>query len=667
MGVKKIAFLVLIFVIWDHSSWALRYKELPLLVDGSPLFSSYSYHLKQIESRIKRLSLENGWWLSLSGTYYFNNSYAKDVIGYTFGLSLKLNKDFGGYNSNNLFQRFLARLDFLKVGLAKDERKVLLLWRLRFLFIEYLLLEQKIQILKNLEQEIETILSPLRERMIHGLEKREDVDFYVDRLFRYRLEENLCRQQQKKIEELFSLILNCEDCRPEKENLYLTLPLNLPSPEKTDFLEKVSEQLAELSKRRFYPRFKFSLGVDRTWDDNSGSLWTGFSVSVPLHFQASERARQEEIFALWQRLKAEEELRETRLKNQAFEHLMGLISYQSDLRFLARRFSSALLEKPPPVFDRSWARSRIKALEILKDYYDVQIRIFALWASLGGALQLKDFPVSHDRGLWVALPPRDLAAWWWASEPSVSHVRQVSDSLGLTRLYFSLNAKQIEEYLQKGNPELSRFIVDLYQQGTVTEILLGEPTWIFPQARKKLFQIVSWLEKRLYPLVQVVHLDLEPHALSDFSRNKERYLRLYLDTLAELRKETPMDLIVDVPLYFFREKISWQGKEALLIDHLVPLVNGVVVMNYFGDPDLFERWAKKVAQMLEARSLPYWIGLSLEKDIPSEESLKDLSVEVFRQFLREELSQISPSYFFRGLAVQNFKELEKYAAPSQTP
>ncbi len=667
MGVKKITFLVLLWGMFWGKAWGLRYEELPSLVHHSPLLSPYEHHLKQINSRIKRLTLENGWWLSLSGTYYFNDSYAEDVIGYTFGLSFKLTKNFGGYTSNQLFERFLARLDYLRTDLSREERETVLLWRARFLFVEDLLLEQKAKILAALIRETQTLLRPLRERMLLGFERRRDLDLLADRLFRYRLEEGLCRQQQRRVEELLSLLLGLKEARPEEEGLYVVLPVDLPAPGKADFLEKVSEELSHLSQRKFYPRFKFFLGADRTWNDNSGSLWTGFSVSVPLHFRASERARQEEILALWQRLKSEDELRTTRLKNQAFEHLIGLVSSQGDLLFLARRFSSLLLEKPPEIFDLRRGRSRLKALEVLRDYYDVQLRIFSLLASLGSTLKLEDLPLAQGKEVLLALPPREIAAWWWESKPSSALARQVSQEWGLRRLYFSLNAAQIQKFLQEKDETLPQFILDLYQEGLETEILLGEPTWIFPKARKKLLEILSLLEERLYPLVQTVHLDIEPHALSGFAQNRKEYERLYLETLAEIRKNTPFALVVDVPLYFFREKVFWRGKEALLIEHLSPLVNGVVVMNYLGEPRLFERRAKEVARMLEERGLPYWIGLSIERDVPAEETLHGLSKPTLRRFLREELFEISSSYLFRGLAVQNFKELKDYASPSRTP
>ena len=669
MGFKKVALLIFGCCLLWANAWGVSYEDLPELVEKSPILTPYGYHLEQIDARIRRLSLENGWWLSLSGTYYFNDSYAEDVIGYTFGLSLKLTKSFGGYTANNLFQRFLARLDYLRVNLSREERRLLLLWRARFLYVEHLLLEKKAEVLAALTAEAEKQLTPLRERMTAGFARREDLDWYADRLFRYQLEESLCRDQQRKIRELLALLLGLKEMELDQRPLYVSLPIDLPARPASGFLEAASEELSRLSRKRFYPRFKFFLGADRTWDDNSGGFWTGFSVSIPLHFRAAERAREEEIFALWQRLKEEEATFETRLKNEAFEHLLGLLSSRGDLRFLARRVSRLLLERSAlraEPFDPGRVKVRIEVLETLKDYYDTQLRLFGLLASLGSALRLEELP-GKGPGVLFALPPREVAAWWWRNQASPLPVEKALEEWGIRRIYFSLNASQIQRYLVEGDPGLSRFILDLYRRGVSVEILLGEPRWIFPREREKLLKILSLLEKRLYPLVQTVHLDIEPHALKDFARRKAHYLRLYLDTLEELSSRTPFALVVDVPLYFLREKVTWHGKEALIVDHLLSFVSGVVVMNYLGDPALFEKKAREVARLLDEREVPYWIGLSVEKEISEEESLKGLSPEALKQLLIEDLESLSSSWFFRGLAVETFEDLTGYAPSATTP
>ncbi len=101
--------------------------------------------------------------MSLSSLYYLNNSYAEDIIGYTAGLSFKIEKSIN--NTDNLYRKFLTKIDYIKTNTNKSEKEMRLLWQTKFLYIDYLILKNRIRLLNKLREEIEELIDLKKDKL----------------------------------------------------------------------------------------------------------------------------------------------------------------------------------------------------------------------------------------------------------------------------------------------------------------------------------------------------------------------------------------------------------------------------------------------------------------------------------------------------------------------
>ncbi|WP_022852656.1 TolC family protein [Thermodesulfatator atlanticus] len=665
MDIKKITLLIVIFLAIPKSSisFVLTYEALPTLLESSPLLKPYSYKAKEIEAKIKSLYTENSWWISLSGSYYFNRDYSKEIIGYNASLTAELTKNLTGYTTDILYKKFLLELNFIKNNLSKDERYTKLLWKLRFLFIEYLLLNKKIKNLEKIETTIEQIIIPQKEKLAAGLVKTDDLVVYTDLLFKIKFEQNIYKQKREITKQLISLLLGAEISQISPDEIWQQLPITIPHKENPSILMQAADELINLSKRRFYPRIKFSLGATKTWDDSSGGTWTGFSLSFPLNYKEAEKNKKREILSLWERIKEEESSRKQIMEQKALEHIAALWDLLLMQKMTARKIEHLLLdcENPNQTIIRK-NTYKLKTLLLLNEYYDNQIKMFSLISSLSSTLLLKDLPNTQNKILF-GCPPRNLSSWWWRSEPNQEKIAKIVEEFPiLNKIYFSLNSEQIKKYIEGQNKELSFFILSLYERGIDTEILLGDPHWIFPEERQKLYQTISLIENKLYPLIQTIHLDIEPWSLPEFTEKKELLWQHYIEMLQRLRLITKLNIIIDVSPRVFKERITWNNEDKTIIDHISTYINGVVVMNYTGNTKNLLKNAKKYATLLDEKKIPYWIGISVERDESPDISLKLLNRERLDFFIHNCLRKISNSYYFRGIAIQSMEDLERYVS-----
>ncbi len=116
-----------------------------------------------------------------------------------------------------------------------------------------------------------------------------------------------------------------------------------------------------------------------------------------------------------------------------------------------------------------------------------------------------------------------------------------------------LTAKSIDRALLSASKKInSKKLLGFLDRAKELEIsveLVGSSTeWIFPENFHKVKERVQ----RLYSINPVVHLDIEPQILSDYSEKRDIYIRYYLEMLhgISLLKEPDQTLSVSVPLHF---------------------------------------------------------------------------------------------------------------------
>jgi hypothetical protein len=138
--------------------------------------------------------------------------------------------------------------------------------------------------------------------------------------------------------------------------------------------------------------------------------------------------------------------------------------------------------------------------------------------------------------------------------------------------------------------------------GIQTEMLLGEPTWIFPGTRPSLLNIIqtrliNYNAARTDPreLIDAVHLDIEPHALTQWKNGTataKRDLLLQLrDTYADVRTlldtngQTQVKINADLPVWYDSStSIAWApGERDQWFADIADSLDGFSMMAYERD------------------------------------------------------------------------------------
>ena len=179
------------------------------------------------------------------------------------------------------------------------------------------------------------------------------------------------------------------------------------------------------------------------------------------------------------------------------------------------------------------------------------------------------------------------SAWMWTSSSDPygaanilgDHAKEgglIVDFLdqGFDRIYTSLGSWPVSD-----PDRVAHWNASLDDAGIQSQMLLGEASWIFPASRPGLLNIIQtrlidYNDSRTDPreLIDAVHLDIEPHALSQWSSstNAERrdFLLLMGETYDEVRAlldssgQTQVEIYADLPVWFdSSSSIGWDPGE----------------------------------------------------------------------------------------------------------
>lgn len=165
---------------------------------------------------------------------------------------------------------------------------------------------------------------------------------------------------------------------------------------------------------------------------------------------------------------------------------------------------------------------------------------------------------------------------------------------GFDRIYTSLGS------LPSTNPSaIARWNAGLDDAGIQSQMLLGEPTWIFPGVRPSLLNIVQtrlidYNDSRADPRewIDGLHLDIEPHQLSAWGSGTDadrRDLLLDLrDTYADVRAlldsagHTQVKIYADLPVWFdSSSQIGWvPGERDAWFEDIALSLEGISLMAF---------------------------------------------------------------------------------------
>lgn len=221
---------------------------------------------------------------------------------------------------------------------------------------------------------------------------------------------------------------------------------------------------------------------------------------------------------------------------------------------------------------------------------------------------------------------------------------------GIDRILVSFDRNQIEQIRKrKINASVFRLIADARKNSVLTELLLGEPSWILPEKRKDLFEIINLFKNFEF---DGLHLDIEPDQLKNLDDNERKIMTGYvLDTLKEVSAISKWPLGVSMHPRYFDEKAAGTclGCE---LENLG--INEVTLMIY--SSDIQKVSAKANAIMKAYPLLRFSVAQSFERTLPEEESYYNKGKASFREDMMKLHNSIKGNNF-NSIIIQSWQDI----------
>ena len=152
--------------------------------------------------------------------------------------------------------------------------------------------------------------------------------------------------------------------------------------------------------------------------------------------------------------------------------------------------------------------------------------------------------------------------------------KTIKQALALVEFIKKANAKQIEVWVVEGDPR----------------VVLPKDRVRFVE-RNRIYSKFNASQPQDLQL-KGIQYDIEPYLISGYAIEVERWVQAYVDTIAQLHHVSTMPLEIVIPFWWESQMLG--GK--LLLDQLVPYVEGVNVMNYRTSQELLEQFAQPILE-----------------------------------------------------------------------
>ena len=196
---------------------------------------------------------------------------------------------------------------------------------------------------------------------------------------------------------------------------------------------------------------------------------------------------------------------------------------------------------------------------------------------------------------------------------------------GIHRMLLSFDRSQLDRLkLPLGKTQLQSFIRNAKDAGIDVGLLLGEPTWILPEYRQDLLNIIGSLQDFDFSLI---HLDLEPNQLAHMQIPDRALLAHLLRTVQAVSRLTSLPVELDLHPRYLSE--NFDG--FCLGCGLQNLENvAVTLMIYINNPEKVANRAENI--MTKFPEIPISVAQSVEPQLGDNGSYAGLSK---RQFLEK--------------------------------
>jgi hypothetical protein len=249
---------------------------------------------------------------------------------------------------------------------------------------------------------------------------------------------------------------------------------------------------------------------------------------------------------------------------------------------------------------------------------------------------------------------RPLSVYVWDASPFLAPETRASSlndlrNKGFDHFLISLTAEQIEKLDSfYGMMELKDLLSAAERMGIRADLLLGEPTWLYPEKRKDLIRIVEKMKKFSF---KGLHLDIEPDSLPDSENRRQELLGYLKDTVKEVRQASDMKLSLSIhPRYLEGGPDSLSSLDLAGLD-----LEYISVMIYTTDPEKAVRRMRDI--MIVNTSQYFCLAQSVERVLSPSESYFSSGEGLYRERMERIGRELSASKGFRGLVIQAWEDL----------
>lgn len=229
---------------------------------------------------------------------------------------------------------------------------------------------------------------------------------------------------------------------------------------------------------------------------------------------------------------------------------------------------------------------------------------------------------------------------------------------GVTSIYLQVD-RDIDPAIYEG------FIRKTKSEGIQVEALEGRPEWAYKSKQEEIQKFIAWVKaynSSVGPEASFsgLHFDIEPYALSEWTKDNTTILESWMDNMRLIEKETKgsgLKIAIDVP--FWLNTINVPGKDYSMSAWMLEKFDCLVIMNYrnhaLGSNGIVEN---AQAMLREASTLKKKVVVAVETLISKEGprvSFYSMSSEVMEKELQSAHNQLAHYASYAGFAIHDFK------------
>lgn len=228
---------------------------------------------------------------------------------------------------------------------------------------------------------------------------------------------------------------------------------------------------------------------------------------------------------------------------------------------------------------------------------------------------------------------------------------------GVTSIYLQVD-RDIDPAIYEG------FIRKTKSEGIQVEALEGRPEWAYKSKQEEIQKFIAWVKaynSSVGPEASFsgLHFDIEPYALSEWTKDNTTILESWMDNMRLIEKETKgsgLKIAIDVP--FWLNTINVPGKDYSMSAWMLEKFDCLVIMNYrnhaLGSNGIVEN---AQAMLREASTLKKKVVVAVETLISKEGprvSFYSMSSEVMEKELQSAHNQLAHYASYAGFAIHDF-------------